>query len=104
MIIKNSQRIFITQAEKTERNLCPLKDYKGKLLVLTNDDKKKITCINEQIAKLECEIYDINKQINNKLKQSRYEFWLNKLICCETKINELKELIKEIKIFRFNKQ
>ena len=104
MKIKNSQRFFITTAEMAQRNLCPLKDYKGQILNLTNSDKKKITKINAQIVALECDVYDLSNRINKMKTGEKVDYLFQKMCNNQTKIDRLKDLINEIKAARFRKQ
>lgn len=86
------------------RNLRPLMAYKGEILKLTKSDKAKITKYKTQIASLECDLYDLNKKINPKMQTKEFDYWANKMMYVEYKIEELRNFIREIKINRFNIQ
>ena len=86
------------------RNLRPLNEYKGEILKLTKSDRAKITNYETQIAALECDLYDLNKRIKPKMQMKDWDYWVNKIIVCEYRIKVLKDLVREIKVNRFNIQ
>ncbi len=100
MPIKKISTIF-----PNNKNLSPLSEYSGTVLKLTKKDKAEIAKLESSIAQLECDIYDINKQIGKpKVYTGREYYFLAKLDRIEVYIKDFKEAIKQIKINRLNKQ
>lgn len=86
------------------RNLKPLSEYTGQILRLTAKEKKEISGLNASIAKLECDLYDLHKNVKTGMSQAKLDYFWNKIIICEGKIDTLREAIREIKVKRFNIQ
>ena len=85
--------------------MIPLKKYKGPILKLTNEETAKIAVLQENINNAAMEIYNLNRMFGGKhLTVSQRDYYLNKLYSLEACINELKQMIREIKINRLNKQ
>ena len=87
------------------RGMVPVKDYKGPVLKLTEDDIEKINKLQNSISQLEFEIYGINKLFEyKKLTPNELNFYYNKLDILEFQIKLLKDSIRQIKIDRLNIQ
>lgn len=86
------------------RNLKPLKEHAGAVLKLTTKDKKEISKIQASITELECDLYDVRKAMNKDNNSNRLDYFWNKIDTLEYRISGLRELIRDIKINRFNKQ
>ena len=86
------------------RNLRPLSEYSGVILRLTAKEKKEISELRASIAKLECDLYDLHKNVKTRMPQTKLDYFWNKIIVCEGKIDTLKETIREIMVNRLNIQ
>lgn len=85
--------------------LIPLKDYKGPILKLTKSEMAKIADLQENINQLELDLYNIDsKYSEKKLLTQQLHYYSNKKLTIIGQINELKEIIKHIKLNRLNKQ
>lgn len=85
--------------------LIPLQKHKGPLLQLTNDEKQKIASLQENITRMEFEMYQLNKIYDKQfIRTETFQYYANKIDRLQIKINELKDTIREIKINRFNQQ
>ena len=83
----------------------PLKQYKGPVLKLTKDEEAKISALQENINNYEIELYRLTKLYDGKkLSTNQANYYLNKVETINAHINELKQLIREIKINRLNMQ
>lgn len=97
------KKVILYNLETAGRNLKPLSGYDGKLLKLTKGDKTKIAGYESQIAQYECDILDLRKKITlGMILQTDY--WQRKIDLYQFRIDSLRELIREIKINRFNRQ
>ena len=86
------------------RNLKPLSEYSGVILRLTAKEKKEISDLKAAIARLECDLYDLHKNVKTRMPQTKLNYFWNKIIVCEGKIDTLKATIREIMVNRQNKQ
>lgn len=86
------------------RNLRPLSEYSGVILRLTAKEKKEISDLKAAIARLECDLYDLHKNVKTRMPQTKLNYFWNKIIVCEVKIDTLKATIREIMVNRLNKQ
>lgn len=86
------------------RNLKPLSEYSGVILRLTDKEKKEISELRAAIARLECDLYDLHKNVKTRMPQTKLNYFWNKIIVCEGKIDTLKATIREIMVNRLNKQ
>lgn len=86
------------------RNLKPLSEYSGVILRLTAKEKKEISDLKAAIARLECDLYDLHKNVKTRMPQTKLNYFWNKIIVCEGKIDTLKATIREIMVNRLNKQ
>ncbi len=86
------------------RNLRPLSEYSGVILRLTAKEKKEISDLKAAIARLECDLYDLHKNVKTRMPQTKLNYFWNKIIVCEGKIDTLKATIREIMVNRLNKQ
>lgn len=85
--------------------LVPLKKYNGPLLQLTKSEKTKIAALQDNISRLEIDLYRINKFYAGKhLTTQQNNNYFNKINTINVKIDELKRLIREIKTNRLNIQ
>lgn len=86
------------------KKLTPLKDYKGVVLKLTNKDKKQIEKYNDEIAKLECDIYNICRYYDKHKTLQNGEYYMDKLGMIQAAINKFHALIKQVKQNRLDIQ
>lgn len=86
------------------RNLKPLSEYSGVILRLTAKEKKEISDLKAAIARLECDLYDLHKNVKTRMPQTKLNYFWNKIIVCEGRIDTLKATIREIMVNRLNKQ
>lgn len=86
------------------RNLRPLSEYSGVILRLTAKEKKEISDLKAAIARLECDLYDLHKNVKTRMPQTKLNYFWNKIIVCEGKIDTLKATNREIMVNRLNKQ
>lgn len=85
--------------------MIPLKKYTGPLLKLTKSEEDKISTLQSNINDLEIELYQLSKIYDGKnLTNGQANYYFNKVASINTQINELKEIIRTIKINRFNEQ
>lgn len=85
--------------------LVPLKKYNGPLLQLTKSEKTKIAALQDNISRLEIDLYRINKFYEGKhLTTQQSSSYLNKINTISVKIDDLKQLIRDIKTNRLNIQ
>ncbi len=85
--------------------MIPLKKYTGPLLKLTKSEEDKISTLQSNINDLEIELYQLSKIYDGKnLTNGQANYYFNKVESINTQINELKEIIRTIKINRFNEQ
>ena len=103
MKTKLINRTTSTQLAKG-RNLKPLSEYSGVILRLTAKEKKEISDLKAAIARLECDLYDLHKNVKTRMPQTKLNYFWNKIIVCEGKIDTLKATIREIMVNRLNKQ
>ena len=95
----------IVPAIRTEgRNLRPLKEHSGVTLKLTKKEKTQIEKYEASISELECELYKLYQNLKPAMSPKEREFWSDKIGYYEHRVNELKALIKEIKVNRYNIQ
>lgn len=79
--------------------LVPLKKYKGPMLKLTQAEESKIADLRSNINDMEIELYQINKFLERKkLTQAQTDYYFNKIDIINTRIRELKQIIRRIKI------
>ncbi len=105
MNIKKTGIVIKTASANLEgRNLRPLKDYKGVLLELNDYEKKQIAEYESKISAFECELYNLYNILNKEKRPGRQDFWCERIMRIEYEIDKLNELIKEIKVNRFNFQ
>lgn len=85
--------------------MIPLKKYTGPILKLTETEEAKISALQENINNYEIELYRLTKLYDGKkLSTNQANYYLNKVETINAHINELKQLIREIKINRLNMQ
>ena len=79
--------------------LVPLKKYKGPMLKLTQAEESKIADLRSNINDMEIELYQINKFLEGKkLTQAQTDYYFNKIDIINTRMRELKQIIRRIKI------
>ena len=78
---------------------------------LKNEDYEKAAYYRDQIekyetaiAEFECELYKLYQQLRRSMSPKERVFWSDKITYYEFRINELKELVKDIKVNRYNIQ
>ena len=85
--------------------LVPIKNYNGQILKLTKEDKDKINSLQKSISQLEIELYRLEKYFSNKhLSTQISNYYADKFDNINFKIENLREMIKEIKISRLKSQ
>ncbi len=85
--------------------LVPKKSYKGPLLKLTETDKKKISALQENIVKMELELYDLSRIYDNKkLTTEKLDYIWGIEERLKARIESLRENINAIKINRIKMQ
>lgn len=90
---------------KFNGKLMPLSEYKGPILKLTKADKAKITKLQKELAISDIELAKLNDLYIKNLRVPKQRYYLESLIQkLEAKIEEIQNLIKEIKINRLNIQ
>lgn len=104
MNIKKTSTTIKTITDIQGKKLCPLSSYQGQFLKLTKIDKERISKCEAQLSQLRCDLYQLNKKINPRMQTTEYDYWMSKIMRCECKIDALKNLIRNIKINRFNIQ
>lgn len=83
----------------------PMKNYKGPILQLTKDETEKIAKIQDNISQLEIERYKILQFFEGKhISYQQYDYYANTLNLLEYRIEQARELIREIKVNRFTIQ
>ena len=95
----------LNTTDLTFQALIPKDQYKGPILKLTKKEKEQISKYEHQIGGLELELNKLGEFVakarHNAAVGDYYSDIMGKI---ETQIRYLKELIKEIKINRLNKQ
>ncbi len=87
------------------QGMVPINKYKGPLLQLTEGDKARISELQESINRMEFELYHLNRKFNGKrLPNREFQYYVSQERRLQAYIEELKEMIQDIKINRFNKQ
>lgn len=71
---------------------------------LTQSDKKKIANYEASIIELESDICQINKHINKKISAGMYDYLAEKIDMLQFQIKKLRQMIRDIKVNRFNIQ
>ena len=95
----------VTPIINTEgRNLRPLKEHIGVTLKLTKEEKTQVEKYEDSISELECELYKLYQHLKPVMSSKERDFWSDKIISYEYRIEHLKELIREIKINRYSIQ
>ncbi len=85
--------------------MVPLKNYKGPMLKLTKADKEKIAALQENINQMEFELYHLERQFNaGRLRTEKWNFLAEREGKLLERIDYLKDMIRNIKIERLNKQ
>ena len=86
--------------------LIPANKYKGPLLKLTKEDKTKIAALQEDINRIELEHYKINQYIQTKknLSFNVLDILYTQSDRLEYRIEQLKNMIREIKMNRLKTQ
>lgn len=80
----------------------PLKKYKGPTLQLTPAEQARVDVLQENIVKLELSLYKVEKSLQvSHLPTQKFQSLMDSAYTLKTQINELRELIKEIKRQRF---
>ena len=95
---------FCVAKPQNIKKLVPLKEYKGKFLKLTPEDKKQIAPLEAEIKFLEERCDDIRKSMlfaKTGALKNKFQYMLNNF---DTRIDNLKTEIREIKIDRLRKQ
>lgn len=97
--------ISINQTNITSRGkLIPKSAYKGPILKLTKAEQARIKALEENKAKLECEIYGIANYVKIKCKGNISDSLNTKWDILDHRIEQINTLIHEIKTNRLNKQ
>ncbi len=86
--------------------MVPLKNYKGPILKLTPKEEQKIAGLQENINRMEFEIYNLNKIYGSKshLRVKEFNYYVGRVEKLTLMIDDLKQMIRDIKVKRFNKQ
>lgn len=87
------------------QGLVPYNQYKGPLLKLTKSEKDKISKLQENINQAEFELYHLQRKYEGKfLKTEDFDYYAGQVDKLMYRIEELKELIRNIKINRLTMQ
>lgn len=85
--------------------IIPLKKYTGPILKLTETEEAKISSLQENINNFEMELYNLNKLFEGKrLSTGQSNYYFNKVMTISAQIDDLKQMIRQIKIDRLNMQ
>ena len=85
--------------------LVPIKNYSGPILKLTKEDKDKINILQKSISQLEIELYKLKNYFGYKqMSTQTSNYYADKFDNINFKIENLREMIKEIKISRLKSQ
>lgn len=85
--------------------LIPINKYSGPVLKLTKDDTEKINALQENITRLEVDLYKFKRYFEYKrVIPQNWEYYSEKIDIIYNQIDRLREAIKEIKINRLNIQ
>ena len=102
MLVKNNN--FVNKNVSFGR-LVPINEYSGPILKLTKEEIARVSALQENIAQLEIELYGLNKHFSQKrLLTPEWSYFAGKVDNITTKIDILKDMIKEIKMKRLNSQ
>lgn len=87
------------------KGIVPLKNYKGPLLKLSDDDKRRIEQLQETVGLLEHELYRLQRYYSvHKMTSPEKDRYFNRCMVIESEIEDLLNEIKNIKINRLNMQ
>ena len=71
---------------------------------MTESDKKKIKLYQNKISQMELDLAKFHSLLKRQFTSSNCNYYYDKITCCEYQISVLKDLIREIKLKRFNEQ